>query len=510
MADKQDSNLTGLSFAEEETLGVLPGTNEADAIWYALEPNSYSDFGGQVATVARNPINASRQRLKGAVVDLDASGGFNHDLTMNNLTRLLQGFFFADIRQKPSTIPMNGAAVPCTSVTAATDKFGFGADPGAFIAGHLIKSSGFNVAANNLMTVVVSTDTDDITVGNLLADEASPPATAKIEVVGFQFGSGTSGIALNGNLVRLTDSTTDLTTLGLVAGEWVFVGGDSAAMHFATNAGGWARISAIAAGYLEFDKVSWAATNETGTGKTIQVFFGSILRNEPDPDDIVRRTYNIERTLGNDGDGVMSELLIGAVPNEITFNLQQADKVTVDMTFAATDHDTRTGAEGVKAGTRVDSPSEEAINTTSDLSLIGLQLVDPTDATVTPLFAYATEMTLTVNNRVTPNKALGRLGAFDMSAGTFEVGGNMTVYFADVDAIAAVRQNSDVTLHFAFARDNQGLLVDVPLLGLGDGRLNVEQDQAITLPLETAAAKHPNLGYTLLAMSFPYLPNAAQ
>lgn len=504
MPNKQDSNLTGLSYAEEETLGALPGT----PIWYGLEPNSYSDFGGQIATVARNPINATRQRKKGTVTDLDASGGFNQDLTQNNLTRLLQGFMFADLREKPSTIPVNGTAVPCTSVTAATDKFGFGSDPGAFVAGHLVKSSGFAVAANNLMTVVVSSDADDITVGNLLADEASPPATAKVEVVGFQFGSGTSSISKNGELVRFNDSATNMTTLGLLVGEWVYVGGDATAMRFATNAGGFARICAIAAGYLEFDKVSWTASAETGTGKTVQVFFGNVLRNEPAAADIVRRTYNIERTLGEDNDGVMSEYLVGAVANEMTVNIPQADKINVDLTFVAIDNEQRTGAVGVKGGTRPTLVAEDAINTSSDFARIKLALVDPANAAVSPLFAFATELTLTINNNVSPNKAIGTLGAFDTSTGTFEVGGSMTAYFADVVAVQAVRNNSDVTLDIVIAKDNAGIVFDIPLLSLGDGRLNVEQDQPITLPLEQNAAESA-FGYTMLMMNFPYLPTAA-
>jgi hypothetical protein len=38
--------------------------------------------------------------------------------------------------------------------------------------------------------------------------------------------------------------------------------------------------------------------------------------------------------------------------------------------------------------------------------------------------------------------------------------------------------------------------------------LNVEQDQAIQLPLETNAAES-SFGHTLLFQSFPYLPNSA-
>lgn len=504
MVNKIDSNITGLRYAEETSLRTLG----VDPIFYPLEPNSYTDFGGQISTVARNPINPSRQRKKGVITDLDASGGFNQDLTLNNTTRLLQGFFFADIREKKTTSPTNTASTPITSVTGTTKTYAAASGLTGFAAGTLVKASGFTVSANNGVKTVASNSTATaIVVSEVIADEATVPTTAKIESVGFQFPSADVAMVISAGLPRLVATATNMTTLGLIPGEWVYLGGDITTSAFAISKG-FARVSSIAATYIEFDKISWVPTAEVGTGKTIQLFTGSVIKNEYDPALIKRRTYHVERTLGNDGNGVMSEYLVGAVANELSLNIATADKVTVDLSFVAVDNEQRTGTQGVKTGQRPSLATLDAFNTSNDFSRIKLSLVDETNAAITPLFAFATEITITLNNNVTPNKAIAVLGAFDTSAGTFEVGGNMTVYFSDITAVQAVRNNADVTLDIVMVKKNAGIIWDVPLISLGDGQLAVEQDQAITLPLETNAAES-KFQHTLLFQSFAYLPSAA-
>jgi hypothetical protein len=118
------------------------------------------------------------------------------------------------------------------------------------------------------------------------------------------------------------------------------------------------------------------------------------------------------------------------------------------------------------------------------------------------------DASITIGNNVSPNKAVGILGAFDTTAGNFEVGGSLTAYFTTTPAIKAVRQNADVGLSIIGAAKNTGFVFDIPLLGLGGGRLAVEKDAPITVPLESAGAENVN-GYTMLHESFSYLPNAA-
>lgn len=508
MANKIDSNATGLRYAEESsTIGTLPGS----PVWYPLEPNGYNDFGGQITTVARNPINPSRQRKKGVTTDLDASGGFGTDLTQNNLTRLLQGFFFADRREKVTTLPLNATQIPITGVVTATDDYQAASGLDAFAAGDLVFASGFSQAGNNGLKSVAAAAAGALTVNENLVDE-TPSAAAILEQVGFEFGSAEVDINVSGQtyprLVR-TSGTKDFTDFGLIPGEWIFIGGDAASDMFATAANnGFARVRDVAATYIEFDKTASTMADETGTGLTIRIFFGHLIKNESAANLINRRTYQLERTLGEDSNGTMSEYLIGSVPNELSLQIRQADKVTCDLSFISTNNEQRDGTTGVKSGTRPSLVDASAFNTSSDFSRIKMHLITAGNTNPTALFAYLTDLTLTINNNVSPNKSIAVLGAFDVTAGQFVVSGNVTAYFADIAAVQAVRNNSDVALDFALVKDNAGMVFDIPLIALGEGRINVEQDQPITLPLSMDAAEGGN-NHTLLWNEFPYLPDAA-
>lgn len=505
--NKHDSNITGLFIAEELSLKLLPGTTEADAVWRAAEPNSYSDFGGQFTNVARKPINPNRQIKKGVLTDLDASGGFNADFTQTGMQRLLQGFFFADAREKATTQPFNGSQVAFTGVTGSSKTYAAASGLGGFLAGSLILASGFGVAANNGLDKVASSTAGTIVGTATKADEATPPAASKIEIVGFEFASGDVVLTATASNLRMAATVKDLTTLGLVVGEWVFIGGDAAGNKFATALPGYARVKTIAVGYIDFDETTFAAVSDAGTGKTIRIFFGKVIKNELSAL-IKRRSYQLERQLGNDGDGVQSEYLLGAIPNEITLNIPEADKLNADMSFVAIDYQTRSGATGVKAGTRISVSDEDAFNTSSDVYRMKMAIVDPTAINTSALFAYVTDAKLVINNGVTPNKAIGVLGAFDASAGDFAITGSLTAYFSTVGSVAAIRNNSDVSFNAIFAARNAGFVFDIPLMSLGGGRLGVEKDSPITLPIEMNAAENDK-SYTLLATFFSYLPTVA-
>ena len=639
-AVKQDSNITGLRYAVEQSMGVLP----ASPVWIPAEPNSYSDFGGDLTTVARNPINDSRQRKKGVVTDLDASGGYNTDITQLNLQELMQGFFFANFREKFDTRPFNGTPITILAVDAGDGEYQAVSGLDEVSAGSLVFASGFANAANNGLKTVVSSTATALVVEEAVVNE-SPPASARISHIGHVFDTGevdidvttgslprltvdavaaastltmsdnfsngevvtigdvtytfrtslteggdpndvllgTGGSALEDSLSNLAaaingaagegtaygngteehpdvDATSDATTLtvtakvageagnaivvtsdasngddfdedgtlqggsgksltdfGIIPGEWVFIGGDPNDTHFSADANnGFKRVKSVTGGYIEFDKSDLEMVTGDGTGLDIHLFFGRVLKNERGTE-IVRRSFQWERTMGapdlSEPNDIQAEYLVGSIPNQFSLQMQQADKLMADLSFVAIDHEPRDASQGLKTGSRPTLSEADAFNSTSDVAKIKLAKVVPGDESPEPLFAFAQELQISVNNNVTPNKAISRLGAFDVTAGTFEVSGSMTVYFADMAAVQAVRDNADITLDFQLVKQNSGIALDMPLLTLGDSRANIEQDQPITLPVSmdaaTAASVDINMDHTLLMVFFDYLPTRA-
>jgi len=507
--NKIDSNITGLAFAQETSLGVLGGS----PTWHRLEPNSYSDFGAEIKTVVPNPINPSRQRKKGTVVDLDASGGFNHNWNFFNLQNLLQGAMFASIREKGREA-VTGVDID----TSNPDEYEVASTAGFFV-NSLVKGFNFSNVENNAVNVVTAVTSNvsvEVATG-LLAAEASPPSSAYIQVVGYRSTVGDLDVTTSGNFATITSTSLDFTTLGLVVGQWIFIGGDLTANQF-SNAenNGFKRIRSISANALVIDKSSSAMTTEANTTKLVDIYFGDVLRNESGVN-IVRRSYHVERLLGAPDDAspsqIQSEYLKGAIPNEFKINIPTANLVNVDIGFMALDSQTRDGATGPLQSSVQIPMSADVFNTSSDFSRIKMHVLSSSNEAPTSLFAFITEASLTINNNLSGSKAVGVMGSFEVTAGTFQVGGNITAYFGNVSAIQAVRNNSDVTLDMIMVKNNQGIAMDLPLISLGDARLNVEADQPITIPLSMEAASAENVAtgfdHSILFTLFAYLPNSA-
>jgi hypothetical protein len=523
---KIESNQTGLRFCEEVTIGKLPAA--ANQRWFPMEPNSYSNWGGQTKLTQRSPITNTRVRRKGVLTDLDAAGAVNMDMTGTNYQRLMQGFMFASFREKFDTNAFNTAKADTVSAVATDDTFtlGTGVNIAALFAGGLVLSSGNTHSENDgLFHVSSAVGTTVTTVETTLVPEASPPS-ARLELVGVEFAAGDAVITASGTSYPVLSTTAfDLTKLHLVPGEFIFVGGDTAVSAYDTDTNnGFARVRSVAAHAIVFDKTTGTMVTDSGAGKKVQLFFGRVVKNEQNKDGpngsipIVRRTYQFERTLGSPDVAAptasQGDYLVGSVPSKFKMTLKTSDKVVSDLEFVALTTDFRDTTQGLKSqdagATQVDLLSEDAFNTSSHVARMRIAAVSSTDSYDAELVGFVSDFDFTIDNMLKPNKAIKVLGAFEITAGHFIVDGTMKAYFNTVAAQREIKQNGNVTFDIAFVEANKGVVVDMPLIALSDGRPEVVSDEPIMLPLTVALAPDPVLNYELLWVFFNYLPSVAQ
>jgi hypothetical protein len=178
-----------------------------------------------------------------------------------------------------------------------------------------------------------------VTVAEALSTEV-PPTGHKLVQVGFQFAAGDATMTqTGGNLPILGATAKDLTQFGLVPGEWIFIGGDTAITQFATAAdNGFARVRSVTATHHASTRPPARSLPTGGGGKTIQIFFGRVLKNEQGTL-VKRRAYDLERVLGYNNDADITkqqaEYLVGSIPNQLELAVPTADKVTIDLSFVS-------------------------------------------------------------------------------------------------------------------------------------------------------------------------------
>lgn len=487
------SNQTGLRVAEEVTPQVLPGS----PVWMPAEPNSYDDFGGEIKTVARAPIAADRQLRKGTVTDEDASVGYQTDFTTKSLISTIQGFMFANWRKKTELTPSAVAAGSYTVPANGTN----------FPANSLVFAEGYTIPGNNGMKLVTASTATAVSAAGLVVEAT---ATGTIVRVGTQGTAGDLTLTLVGGKLQLNATTLNLTTLGLIPGEWVYLGGDTAPTRFATAASnGFYRILSIAAGVIVFDRSPDNAAADAGATKTIQMFFGQVLKNEANPSLQVTRTYQFERVLTPAADQV--EYVKGCAANMLKIDTKTADKLTAGLSFTGL---TTEQLQAVKAGSRPDVVPQTAFSSSTDYTRLRLT----NDADGTSMAVYLTDLNLSIDNGIDVDKAIGYIGGVGFSLGNFNVSGSVEAYFSTQAAITAARANANVSIDFGLVANvftpgtgNQaaGWLFDVPSIDLGDARLKVEKDKKIKLPLSMQANAHASLNHTMLVVNYQYLPQVA-
>jgi len=498
---KIDSSSVGLYIAKETSINVLP----ENPIWQQLEPSEIGDIGGETTQTSRTIIRPDRQNSRGAITDLSASADFTQELSQNNASELFQGFCFAKAHEQFTTKPLN-ADDPATTVSCGENTYTLTDttfDTSSIKAGTLIKASGFTIASNNGLKVVESVSDDVITVTSAGGVTTEVAGDGVLEAVGIQV---SASITTSGK-VKL--GITDADELGLEIGQWLFIGSDD--NKFATNGAFYARIGAIEEDGLTLDFTTNPAELSAEDSTTIDVFIPMTIHNEKDIDKIKRTTYTIEERLGfadQENTIPQASYVSGCVPSEMTINIENSALSSIQYTFTGCRFYTKKGT--LATGNRLEPWDEKGYNNANEVYLACLSTVshDPTKTAPAELFAFMTSGNITMNNNTSELKAVGCLGAFDISVGKFDVQSSPEVYFVDVDVIKSLKENVDVGMQIILSRNNEGIIFDIPMMGMGASIPSVSDGEPLKMSMTANGAKS-KYGYTFAMQNFKYLPDIA-
>lgn len=352
-----------------------------------------------------------------------------------------------------------GAGAMTLTITALTG----GTAPAA---GNLYRFSGFANPGNNGIFVLTGGSATTLLFTNTLGVSETPPAGARIKFVGAQ-GAATALAATDaGGVTTLTGLPTAIA--GLVAGEWIKVGGIAGtAFAFATAGEGWARLSIAQAGTTAtFDQVpsTWAV--DAGTGQTIQVFVGEYAR-----PGLTRTgfTVTIEEQFQ---DLAVPEFHYydGMTLSKLTFTAKQQAMLTGSAEFMG--QTTTIATSRFSGATDIAPPTFDIMTTATSAGRVFINGLVPADLN------YVQSVDVTIDNTLRSQVALGSTGPIGIGIGRSMVTGKMGFFYTSQAVLNNLRSNLPVSLMVLSAAGDdtygrEGLLIDMPRIKFTKGGVEV-------------------------------------
>lgn len=487
---------TGLQFALESSLGVLPGS----PVWHVLEPNSVKKYGAAIKTVARQPISRNRQRRRGATVDLDSGVQYEADLTYSQFERLADGFMFCNY--------LGGLVFDTSAVITAVTSAQYTLTAGnTLVNGRLIYARGFSIAGNNGLKLLAGTQTATNLQTTGLAAE-TPPANVKIEEAGVRGASGDITLTVSGTSITIASTVLDFTTLPIVVGQEIFVGGAAAANNYDTAFGAtpsldrFMRVKSIAAHAIVCDKGNGSVVTDAGAGKLIDIYYGRFLKNvRTDDSNYIEKSYQFEQSYP----GLANQYAYakGNECSELVLTMPLGNKATLSPTFVGTDTLPPTNSRVSNAASAYQPVATAAFNTTSQVSRMRILNSDETALVTGAVFQSVTAKLM---NNITPEKAIAQLGAVAMPNGIFMVDSDFEVLFTNDDEIAALRAYRQIAWDLAFVNTDGGIFLDMPSMSFSKGELDLPINKVVRMKLSSEGWQDPTLGTSLGVSLFPFIP----
>lgn len=337
----------------------------------------------------------------------------------------------------------------------------------AFVVGQLVQTSGFTTSANNTVARVTTGGATSFaaTAGGYVA-EAVPPATARAKVV------GCAGVASDivATSTGLTCTALSFTGVGIAVGSWLKIGGTAAGDKFATAANnGWARVTAVSATAITLDNrpAGWSA--DAGTGKTIKLWFGDLIRNGT-----TLLGLSIER-------GFLDQtvptyvLQKGMCVDRLSFDATTEQAITGALAFMG-----MTGSQGTSANGSTYAAATTGLVMTSNVSIGSIALSGT--AMASPNWVRSLQFEVANNLRMIT--ADGSVGAVGIGVGEVAVTGRLETYFGDNTLLALLMAGTPGSISARATANSQAIVWTLPRVTFNGGQPNAGgKNQDVVLPL---------------------------
>lgn len=392
-------------------------------------------------------LRADRMIGDPILVMQSSGGGINFELSYPDDNSPMSDFikcaFWNNWANTPSR-DNDGVADSIITDVAATGVITVTAGP-AFGVGHLVRTTGFGVAQNNGVFRVTTGSATVPSVGaGLLAVEAAPLGTARMKVVGAE---GVAG-DITATATGLASTALNFTTLGLVVGQTLKIGGTAAITKFNTAANNvFVRITAITATALTLDNLPSGWAIDAGAAKTIRIWFGDQIKNG-----VTRTSMSIER--GFLGQIVPSYIMTsGMHVNTMQMNFPLKDKIKGSMAFK--------GLGGGVSTVSVDASPDPATTSPVMSANADFQRFTEGGATVTgPNWIKSAEFT--INNNLRMTESISSLSPVDVVNGEFNVNGKADIYFGDNTILNKFYNGTPTSIFMASLKQNRGVVFQFP------------------------------------------------
>ncbi len=505
------SEAVALRVATESTKGTAPSSG-----WQEIQPNagSLTDFGKQYTDVERDTYSKRLMVEPGDHVTKAVAFSIAHDLNKDAADTFLASAFRCVVAHFGGSDQSLFRPSAVADGDADEDSFTVAAD-GDVPDGVLIYARGFDTSANNGLFVTSGTSTGTaIKVATATLTAETPTGDPTVDVVGFQGAAGDLELDASGNL---TSTTVDFTTLGIVAGMWIYLpssaeatamGSSLYAMSVAAYTG-YARVTAVAAHEITLERQSWtvgSATTESTS--TVRVFVNSRVycNHTLDNTDYARPTHHFEAEFVDESGTKYYEYAGGCAVGTVAIAAPLNNKIAMTLAFVGMD-----AFDPVVVGSRKAGPSTAyeplataLLDTQNDVQAIRL-----TNTSGTSLADEFTEWTLNIDNKVTPKEVQGTFGAAGHKYGKFGYSAPVKIYYSKTGTFDAVIDNTQARWDVFAKNEDYGIIIDMPNVRLRQLKRTLAADDIAMLDMTLVAFPNRADGIGCAIGVFGYLPSAS-